>query len=744
MRSNIACWDVFKAENELSDAFASLECRKTGHAPKWSDWQLRFAQSKTLHNQLITSFVANADGMAVGDLGLLASLTPAAGRAGLLSEQLSYFDLQRMDLAEGVAATTPARALSRTSKPVVSSNGTLIATLSSSHTGSSDKGVVMWKLPQLPREAGQALTGANDTSSRMSRLLALSALRKSDPSDIGRAFESATWQGMSGNLLIQIGDLLKITESKRQDVLVKIEGATQKGPSHDSNSIPFHQALRLLKIRMAIGVGEVARLERLVLELGLCFQMLRLARIKTQVTVNPTPPPAESGKKKAGAAAKAVTTTAETRDRVYYRLESVWPLIAQLQWFLTLLDRVSKLAIANSDAPSKSESSDSFEMDFVRMLNKPTPRRLVLQILAHFCDFREWTASTTRKENLPPATTGEEMGDATSDKVLAVSEQMALARDALNRVVGDAAVDLIEFTHLLVKIEMEATEGGAGGASGVSQSREVDRFWWATLDGSKVDQPGADVKVESDAANGLHAKLLSAVVDPKSGALVDVLSLFISPEDLSDERNVLHEKGADDSSVGAATGKVSTLLDALSAMSAKRTDDEARRDIVRKVSLSNALTQSAIHNDAATLLRTQPTTTVPSTDTESSLVKINVMRAKRCVRCSALSQDPVTVTYAVPHPTPSQGNPAFTVDPSLPPQVQMQVQMQMQMQMQMMQMMQMQQAAAGQQGGAQGMPSFVPPMMGMLQPQPRVISIEMGSQASESDTCVCGGHWWVL
>ncbi len=65
------------------------------------------------------------------------------------------------------------------------------------------------------------------------------------------------------------------------------------------------------------------------------------------------------------------------------------------------------------------------------------------------------------------------------------------------------------------------------------------------------------------------------------------------------------------------------------------------------------------------------------------------MRAKRCVRCSALSHDPVTVTYDVPRPT-AQGNPAFAVDPNLPPQVQMQMQMQMQM-MQMMQQQQQQQ-----------------------------------------------------
>lgn len=753
MRSDIACWDLFKAENEFSDAFASLECRKTGYAPKWSDWQLRFVQSKRLHHQLVTSFVANADGMALTDFAILTALTSTPGKPGLLAEQLCYFDLERVDVAAGVAVTVPTHAISRSSNPVISSNGTLIATFSSSHSGSSDKGVVLWKLPQLPRDSGQAPAGASDMTRQMSQLLALSALRKSDPSDIGRASGSATSQGTSGNLLIEIGDLLKITESKRQDVLVKIEGATQKGPSHDSNSIPFHQALRLLKIRMAIGVGKWPRLERLVLELGLCFQVLRLARVKTQVTVTPTPAPTESGKKKSGAAAKAAAPatvpTSETRDRVYYRLESVWPLIAQLQWFLTLLDGVSKLALANRDAQSKSDSSDSFEMDFVRMLNKPTPRRLVLQILAHFCDFQEWVVSTTRKENLPPATTGEEMGTTTSDKVLAVSEQMALARDALHRVEGDAAVDLIQFTHLLAKVEVEATGGGAGGASGVSQSREVDRFWWATLDGSKVDQLGADVKVESDAANGLQAKLLSALIDPKSGAFVDVLSLFISPEDLSDERNVLYEKGADDTpTVGASTGKDAALMDALSAMSGKHSDDEARRDIVRKVSMSGAVTQSAILNDASTLLRSHPTTTVPGADTsDGNLVRIDAMRAKRCVRCSALSQDPVTVTYSVPHPTPSQANPAFTVDPSLPPQVQMQVQMQMQMQMQMMQMMQMQQAAAaaaaGQQGGVVGqILPFVPPMA-MVQPPPRLLSIELG-RASGADACVCGGQWWVL
>lgn len=817
MCSNIAVWDLHKAENGLSDAFASLECRKTGHAPKWLDWQLRFVQSKTLTNQLVTSLVADARGIAVADLALLTTLASVPGEPGLLSEQLGYFDLKDVDIVKGELSQVPPRALSRSSSPVISSNGTLIATLSSIRDGSSDKGVVIWKLPSYPHKSGathsngtieQNKSDEDESRLRMSQLFALSCLRKSDPSDISRAFASSTSQQTGGRLLIDVGDLLRITESKRQDVLVKIEGATQKGPSHDSNSIPFHQALRLLKIRMAMDNGTVsanreARLERLVLELGLCYRVLRLARVKTEVTVNPTPPAAENGKKKTGAAAKAAAATAtasagETRERVYYRLESVWPLLAQLQWFLMLLDGISKLALATSTlddapkadanagvAPPKAVDQETFEADFVRMLNKPTPRRLVLQILAHFCDFQEWISSTSKKENLPPPTAFASADETmaffastnasgeinTEGRMLAVSEQMALARDALHRVVGDASIDLVEFAQVLVKIEADLSVAGAGGtASGLSQNRESDRFWWATLDGGKLEELGGagNNKVEQDTtAAGLQTKLLSSIVDAQSGALVDVLTLFVSPSDISDERNVLYEKGMMEDDVaeeklGDNTGKEGALLKALSTMSAKRGSDDKRRDIVRKVSLQNAVTQSSLVNDASTLLRTHPTTvlapsaarrlapafaTASGADTESeyNTVKLSVMRAKRCVRCSALSQDPISAVYALA-PPPVNPAAALVVDPNLPPQIQ-----QMQMHYQMMQMqyqMQQQQQAIASQTAAMPVPTMAP-FIPLLQPQPKLVSVEVGKHSSVATgasryTCLCGGAWWVL
>ncbi|GAC93307.1 hypothetical protein PHSY_000872 [Pseudozyma hubeiensis SY62] len=804
LRTNVATWDLTKVENELSDAFASLECRKTGHAPKWLDWQLRFAQSKTLSNQLITSLVADAPSLVTADLALFTVLMPTRGESGLLSEHVGFVDLNSIDFGERPPSSVPVQALSRSSDPVVSSNGALFAMLSSTYEGASNKSIVLSKLPSY--FSASSLRNANGAAEqveedkkvnelRMSQFLALACLRKTDPSDISRAFAADAARESAAKLLVEVGDLLKITESKRQDVLVKIEGATQKGPSHDSNSIPFHQALRLLKIRTAMEAGQDssksgARLEQLILELGLCFQVLRLARVKTEVTATPTQPAAESGKKKGGAAAAKATAPVvanEARERVYYQLESVWPLLAQLQWFLTLLDDVSKLALATSavsggdagagtaDNTSKPVAQDSFESDFVRMLNKPTPRRLVLQILAHFCDFQEWVASTTNKDNLPPAT-GISLGDeanlssstglASDGRLLAVSEQMALARDALQRVVGDASIDLADFAQLLVKIEADSSIGGTGGtASGPNQSRESDRFWWATLDGSKLDPAGgaSTGKMEQDPAAGLQAKLLSSIVDPQSGALVDVLTLFVSPSDVLDERSVLYEKGAldDRASDERAHVKESALVKALSAMSAKRSDVEQRRDIVRKVSLSHAVTHNSILNDASTLLRSHPTTVIPASaasrlppgvvagndvNSDTTFVRVSVMRAKRCLRCHALSQDPITATYALLPPPASAINPAaMMVDPNLPPQVQMQLQMQM---MQMQMQLQQQQ----QQGGAAVQPGAVMPTMStllpLMQPQPKLLSIEVGQQGSSLDrfrfNCLCGGSWWVL
>lgn len=818
MHSTIAVWDLIKAENELSDAFGSLECRKTGHHPKWLEWQLRFTHFKVLTDRLVTSIVADASGLAVADLALLTALTRVDGGSGLLSEQVGFFDLKTVDLVQGDLSAVPAQALERCSNPVISSNGTLFATLASIHGGSLDKGVVMTKLPLLPcrpsaqhgnRTAEQVKTAEEESHLQMSQLLALSCLRKTDASDIGRAFAASADRENAGKLLVQVGDLLKITESKRQDVLVKIEGATQKGPSHDSNSIPFHQALRLLRIRMVMDNSSLipkpaARIERLVLELGLCYQILRLARVKTEFTMAPSPPAPEGGKKKGGSAVKAAAAAAaaagETRDRVYYRLESVWPLLAQLQWFLALLDGISKLALATTAGNNTSKTSsdanavhaktssttldeNSLEADFVRMLNKPTLRRLVLQIVAHFCDFEQWIKSTTKKSNLPPATgavPGDETGGgfsaspeaSTEARVLAVSEQMALARDALHSVVGDASIELAEFAQLLVKIEADWNVGGTGGAaSGANQSRETDRFWWATLDGSKVDQlDGASaVKLEQDPNTGLQAKLLSSLVDPQSGALVDVLTLFISPSDISDEHNVLYDKGALDDGVGDQVGTRSTLIDALSSLSAKRSDVDERRDVVRKVLLQHAVTQASLVNDAATLLKTRPTTVVgasaaqrsqsalPSSaaanepaQAESNLIRLSAMRAKRCVRCHALSQDPIIATYSLAPPPTSSTNPAaIMVDPNLAPQVQMQLQMQMQMHMMHMQLQMQHQQQPSQPGivlpPMQPIPTFLP----LIQPPPKLVSIDMPARASSlmdrfRFTCLCGGSWWVL
>ncbi|GAC73713.1 hypothetical protein PANT_9c00263 [Moesziomyces antarcticus T-34] len=698
MHSSLAVWDLYKAETELSEAFATLECRKAGQAPAWLDWQLRFAGAKTLRGQLVTSLVTPR-ALVGANTAILTSLSAAQGKVGLLSEQLAMVDLHTLELAQRVPV--PPRALLRCSRPVVSANGALIAVFAHTHTGAT-AAIVLWKLPWHSSKPATddatkpSVDGGSEERARMVQLLALSCVRASDASDISRVY-GASAGADDAKLLVDVADVLKITDSKRQDVLVKIEGATAKGSSHDTNSIPFHQALRLLKIRMAIAspASPSVRLQKLVLELSLCYQVLRLARVSTQVATTAK----DDGKKKGKPAG------GEMRPRVYYRLESVWPLLAQLQWLLGLLDGVSKLSLATVAAGSQvdgdSTRGEVFEEQFVRMLAKPTPRRLVLHIVAHLVDFVQWVESSERAENLPPptgASVGDEIGflaNAATRGVLAVSEQMALAREALAHITRSASIDLADFAHLLASMEADS------GAAPTARARETDRFWWATLGGGSLGEQG-----EVKADEGVPTKLLGLLGDAQSGALVDVLPLFIVPTDITDERSVLYDASGD------AAHAASPLVEALGAMAAKR---DSTRDVMRKTTLRAAVSQSTIINDSATIIRSS----APRTSTEGE-VRVDLMRAKRCVRCGALSQDAVHATYTMPAPQPLPNG--MVLDATLPANVQMQMQMQVHMHM-----------------VQAGLPA--PPTMAPL-PPPALVGIEAPDTRTRS--CLCGGTWWVL
>ncbi len=118
---------------------------------------------------------------------------------------------------------------------------------------------------------------------------------------------------------------------------------------------------------------------------------------------------------------------------------------------------------------------------------------------------------------------------------------MALARETLNRVVGNSAVDLVEFTHLLAKVEGESNGGATGGGG---SAWDADRFWWATLDGGKLDL-GENVKAETRlgwrAGEAAERHRRSNVGSAHRRA--DALSLA---DDVSDERTVLYEKATYD------------------------------------------------------------------------------------------------------------------------------------------------------------------------------------------------------
>ncbi len=497
MHSSLAVWDLYKAETELSEAFATLECRKAGQAPAWLDWQLRFASAKTLRGQLVTSLVTPR-ALVGANTAILTSLSAAQGNQACFPSSWQWLICTRSS-SRNVCQFRHARccdAPAQWSRPTARSSPSL-----RTHTPAQTAAIVMWKLPWHSSKPATddatkpSVDEGSEERARMVQLLALSCVRASDASDISRVY-GASAGADDAKLLVDVADVLKITDSKRQDVLVKIEGATAKGPSHDTNSIPFHQALRLLKIRMAIAspASPSVRLQKLVLELGLCYQVLRLARVSTQVATTAK----DDGKKKGKPAG------GEMRPRVYYRLESVWPLLAQLQWLLGLLDGVSKLSLATVAAGSQvdgdSTRGEVFEEQFVRMLAKPTPRRLVLHIVAHLVDFVQWVESSERAENLPPptgASVGDEIGflaNAATRGVLAVSEQMALAREALAHITRSASIDLADFAHLLASMEADS------GAAPTARARETDRFWWATLGGGSLGEQG-EVKADEGGAD---------------------------------------------------------------------------------------------------------------------------------------------------------------------------------------------------------------------------------------------------
>ncbi|PWZ02538.1 hypothetical protein BCV70DRAFT_196778 [Testicularia cyperi] len=630
--TTLLVWDVQRSEVELSDAFASLECRKTGHAPKWLDWHLTLSSSTVLSDKLVTSLTANATRLPTRDLGLLTALVPStaksaetggsstAGSDPVLVERSFYLDLKTVELvdAHSTEGLIPAHAMCRSCSPVISPNGVLVASLSQVPAGSHVRKPVIWKLDVPPAllATGNSSNGAatvvstgsqgTEAASRFAKLMALSSVRMTDPADLVRAFAPLD-ASMCSQALVEIGELLRMIRSssssssgpsrRSADGIVKLEpghsttGAPATSSSSVGGSVSFAHVLELLQLRMAMGPAEKgsgatstsqaqARPERLVMELALCYQVLRLSRVKTDPTSPAAADTASSEERKKSSSAAA----GKAAGRVYYRLDGVWSILEKMQWLLQLLDRVARLAMqSQSKSASRSagappaeakaeaeEAEDAYASGLIQMLTMAAPRRLVLETLSLVCDFKDWLLSTVKRENLPAAlSTGNGNGNGigsvsgrdpmggiftgpTFDAgVVAVSEQMELARDALRHILVSSAIDVDAFTGVLRGLDEETvattTAGQADDRTTSPTKSSSSSYWWNQLDPTSTDlttKPNTtkgQANSESGSSQTTRSKLFASITDPESGALVDVLTLFLSPSDLVDERSVLYD-----------------------------------------------------------------------------------------------------------------------------------------------------------------------------------------------------------
>lgn len=450
--SFVKVWDVIKAPEELSEAFQTLECRKTDQATTTRiEWQPRHALTRRLEQTTVLTVQASNLPLPISNALILSTLTATRPREDDVlrwTETIQCLDAHSLG-SLGDKTLVPPQTACRASVPAVSPNGVLAAVLARESASSSRMRLAVWKMPLL------GITKAGIDEAYAAKLAGLCMLRRSDPVDVSRAiFTQERGADFLVGAIQRAAELLGMTSVPGQGHSdVKTEGAD--GSSGARSRVSMVQALRLIELQLALVRNGTGGTERVALELALCHQLL-----------------------------------GQARDRTMYRLDAVWSLLAQLQWVLGLLDGMGKVAVLGS------EKDDAL----VRLFTFRTPRMLLVTVLRGLDEFRTWLLSTTERENRPAPQSSASAG------VVAVSDQLELARDSLRHILSGSAVDLSRAARVLAD-----TAAGADDAS-----------WWTS---------------SLTSGRGEEQKMLLAALEKE--ALVDCVPLFLHPRDLLDEKSVL-------------------------------------------------------------------------------------------------------------------------------------------------------------------------------------------------------------
>ncbi|KAN0065598.1 hypothetical protein ACQY0O_000721 [Thecaphora frezii] len=453
----LKAWDLLKEHEELSEAFAMLECRKAAQPAKQIEWSPRLVQTKRFDGTTFTSVLASRP-LTLPTSNVIAvvavSASPPAQDGGEATsapqESLRYLDAESLEWLPSPPSTpsaVPPKAADRNSSPVLSPSGVLAGALSCDPPGSGRRKLVVWKLPPLVEGeqggSGEAAEATDEAQARRAgELVALTMLRRSDAFDLSRAFFSGRSRDFITKAMAacarSLGMLGNGDGSSSAVAALKTEAdaaQSQAPPPAPSTPPSFLQTLRLLEAQLVLvsqprtsstGGGE-GEAERLVLVLCRVHQDLARGRVVTplhKTASRPTP-----------------------TSRVYYRLSLLWPLLSHLERTLRMLDDI----VLRRHSP------------ILPLLTYTTPRRLFLHVLRGLLEFREWLLSTVHTANLPPPEAG--LG----------CEALQLARDAVAHLDVTCGVHVY---HLVQKLDQPAQDGEWWSIEARSNRQEAaDELW---------------------------------------------------------------------------------------------------------------------------------------------------------------------------------------------------------------------------------------------------------------------------
>ncbi|PWN50940.1 hypothetical protein IE53DRAFT_368476 [Violaceomyces palustris] len=513
-------WDIVRDGDVLSDAFSQLECRKGSNASSRLDWHANLALTKREPGRTLTGVVSSPEFHKGGAVlvSFISSQDEPLGvkqngdvaiPPGRLVETLQWLDNLKFDsIPTSHVVQIPSKARVR-SDMVISPNGILVGTTaaSSSSSGGTSNGLVIWSLPDVD---GVGFEGAVD---KAGKLAGLALLRRTDALDVVRALFPKGDHAFLNQALRVTARCIFLpapasptspsgTDSKGEGVPTTIAVPGRKNETTELRGLSFGQVMRLLELQLSVvrswssvdsSDSEKGASERLVFELALCHELIKSNRLVKSIGKAETKPKKESGE--GGAAGKSGFDGEHggKLEQVSYKLESVWPLIAHVQWILSVLDNMARFAILSSASRELSSSAsaesakgdeDSGRFDGKDKINiqpdaatllfvHKVPRRLLLLVLKGLGEFKHWILSTSQRENLPSQ---EEMDQAITSGAglglssggyggadvmrshLAISEQLELARDALRHVLVGASVDLESAIKVLTNLENDLND----------------------------------------------------------------------------------------------------------------------------------------------------------------------------------------------------------------------------------------------------------------------------------------------